>query len=162
MAGGRPRKPDHLKVVAGTDQPSRMNPLAPRPTKSLPSPPENLTERAAEWFLRVLAILDGMGIASADHVDALAMAAQLADEIQDYTAVLEDVGTVYFVPIFGMFDKDDRQVFAPKPMPQVAMRQAARAMLKNILTEFGLTPAAVSKVSVSKDADENDPTAEFG
>ena len=42
------------------------------------------------------------------------------------------------------------------------MRQAARAMLKNILTEFGLTPAAVSKVSVSKDADENDPTAEFG
>jgi phage terminase small subunit len=52
-------------------------------------------------------------------------------------------------------------MLAPKPRPEVAMRQAARAMLKNILTEFGLTPASVAKVSVSK-GETDDPFAEFG
>lgn len=162
MAGGRPRKPDHLKVVAGTDQPSRMNPLAPIPTKALPTPPEHLSDRAAEWFMRVLAILDRMGIASADHVDMLALAAEAADDVRDCRAVIEDLGRVYFVPIFGMFDKDDRQVYAPKARPEVAQMEAARRFLKSCLAEFGLSPAMISKISVPPKGDGDDPWAEFG
>src|SRR5258708_37641120 len=108
MAGGRPRKPDHLKIVGGTAQPSRMNPLAPVPTKALPDPPEHLSVRASEWFLRVLAILERMGIASADHVDMLGLAAEAFDDVRDCRAVIEDLGRVYHVPIFGMFDRDDQ------------------------------------------------------
>src|SRR5690348_6943267 len=125
MTAGRPRKPDHLKVVAGTDQPSRMNPNAPRPSKVPPSPPEYLTVRAAEWFLHVVAILEGMGLASSDHVDLLAMGAMTFDEVMDLTAVIEDTGYFYHVPIFGLFDKDDQPKLAPKLHPAVKARSDA-------------------------------------
>lgn len=150
---GRPRKPDHLKIVAGTDQPSRMNRRMPIATKALPSPPEYLTERAAEWFQRVLGILDRMGIASADYVDMLAIGAETFDEIRDCATVVEDCGRTYFVTTATC----DR---VPRPRPEVAMRNEAFRRLRVILNEFGLSPASVAKVSVAPD-DTDNPWAEF-
>lgn len=160
MPGGRPRKPDHLKVVAGTDQPTRMNPAAPKPSRALPTPPEHLSERAAECFLRVLAILEGMGLASADHVDMLAMIALTWEDVIECQQVIEDLGRVYFVPIFGLFDKEGEPVLAPKARPEVAMRNDALRRLKALLVEFGLSPASLGKVSVGG-ADADDPFGEF-
>src|SRR3954463_4868623 len=113
--GGRKRKPDHLKVVAGTDQPCRMNPNAPAPSKALPEPPEWLSERAAEWFRKIVGTLDGMGIASADHTDMLSLAATRYDEVLDCTAVIEDIGRIQFVHN-AMGDR------VAKSRPEVAMR----------------------------------------
>lgn len=151
--GGRKRKPDHLKVVAGTDQPCRMNPDAPKPSAVLPVPPEWLSERAAEWFNKTVAILVGMGIASSDHVDMLSLAATRYDEILDCTAVLEDLGRTYTtVNMAG--------AVVPKARPEVAMRNEAMRHMQSLLSEFGLSPASVSKVSAPP-GDREDPFAEF-
>lgn len=150
---GRKRKPNHLKIVAGTAQPCRMNPNAPEPSKALPVPPEWLSARAAEWFTSTLAILSGMGIASADHVDMLSLAATRYDEILDCTAVIEDMGRTYIVTATS-----GSRMF--KPRPEVAMRNDAMRHLQSLLAEFGLSPASVSKVSVG-DGDRADPFGEF-
>lgn len=153
MTAGRKRKPDHLKVVAGTDQPSRMNPLAPKPSKALPSPPEWLNPRAAEWFLKTVAILDGMGIASADHVDMLSLAATRYDEVLDCTAIIEDLGRTYFVTTISGSK-------VPRSRPEIAQRNDAMRHLQSLLAEFGLSPATVAKVSAPA-GDREDPFAEF-
>lgn len=154
MASGRKRKPDHLKVVAGTAQPCRMNPDAPVPSKALPDPPEWLSPRASEWFQRTLAILDGMGIASADHVDMLSIAATRYDEVLDCSAVIEDLGRVYFATTISGSK-------VPKARPEVAMRNEAMRHFQSLLAEFGLSPSAVGKVSAPPGEREN-PFAEFG
>lgn len=153
MGAGRKRKPDHLKVVSGTDQPCRMNPDAPEPSQALPEPPEWLSERAAEWFLKVVAILDGMGIASADHVDMLSLAATRYDEVLECTAIIEDLGRTYMV----MAISGSRTY---KARPEVAMRNDAMRHLQSLLAEFGLSPASVAKVSVPA-GQRHDPFAEW-
>lgn len=151
---GRKRIPDHLKLVKGTAQPSRMNPDAPTPSPDLPEPPEWLSVRAAEWFQRTLAILEGMGIASADHVDMLSLAASRYDEILDCQAVIEDLGRVYkVVTISGSIGF--------KARPEVAMKNDAMRHLQSLLAEFGLSPSSVGKVSAPS-GDRSNPFAEFG
>lgn len=151
--GGRPRKPDHLKIVGGTAQPCRLNPNAPVPSKALPAPPAWLSERAAEWFLATLAILDGMGIASADHVDMLSLAASRYDEVLDCTAVVEDLGRTYTtVSMTGSITF--------KARPEVSMRNEAMRHLQSLLSEFGLSPSAVGKVSAPP-GDRGNPFDEF-
>jgi P27 family predicted phage terminase small subunit len=153
MAAGRKRKPDHLKIVAGTAQPCRMNPDAPTPSKALPEPPEHLSPTAADWFRRTLAILDGMGIASADHVDMLTLAAMRYEEILDCSMVIEDLGRTYVtVSVTGS------RMF--KARPEVAMRNEAMRHLQSLLSEFGLSPATVSRVSAPPGERAN-PFAEF-
>ncbi len=153
MTAGRKRKPDHLKVVSGTAQPSRMNPNAPAPSKALPEPPEWLSERAAEWFLKTVGLLDGMGIASADHVDMLSLAASRYDEILDCQAVIEDLGRVYMVRMVS-------GSMSFKARPEVAMKNDAMRHLQSLLAEFGLSPSAVGKVSAPPGERDN-PFAEF-
>lgn len=151
---GRPRKPDHLKIVAGTAQPCRMNPDAPTPSSDLPEPPGWLSERAAEWFRGTLGILSGMGIASADHVDMLSLAASRYDEILDCQAVIEDLGRTYTVEMVS-------GSIGYKARPEVAMKNEAMRHLQSLLSEFGLSPSAVGKVSAPP-GDRTNPFAEFG
>lgn len=153
MARGRKAIPDHLKLVKGTAQPSRLNPNPPKQSASMPEPPDWLSDRAAEWFRRTTAILDGMGIASADHVDMLSLAATRYDEVLDCTAVIEDMGrTMFVVTISGSK--------IPKARPEVAMRNEAMRHLQSLLAEFGLSPSSVSKVSAPP-GDRGNPFDEF-
>lgn len=54
---GRKRKPEHLKVVAGTDRPDRTNPDAPAALPELPTAPEWLSRRAAEICDQLVGII---------------------------------------------------------------------------------------------------------
>ena len=60
---GRKRIPDHLKIVAGTAQPCRMNADAPVAASDLPVPPDRLSARAAEIFAGLVSVIEEMGIA---------------------------------------------------------------------------------------------------
>lgn len=140
--GGRKRKPDHLKVVAGTDRPDRMNPAAPVASKVLPVSPSWLSERAAEKFGQLVTILDGMGLASEVDVDMLAMLASRLEEIEITTGIIEDLGRSYTTETQGggtMY----------RSRPEVSQRNEAMRHAQSLLAEFGLSPASRSKVSTS-------------
>lgn len=144
----RPRKPDHLKVLAGEKRPSRLNPNEPAARRGVAVPPDWLSERASEHFMRLAGILNGMGIASPDDVDALAMLASRLEEIEICTAVIEDAGRVYeTVNTAGSA--------MIRARPEVGMRNEAMRHAQSLLNDFGLSPAARSKVQAGKPAEEN-------
>lgn len=149
MAGGRKRKPDHLKVLSGTDQKCRMNEDAPAANPGMANPPAWLDTRAAEHFSRLSAILHGMGIASPDDVDMLAALSSRLEEIEILTAVIEDAGRTYE-------QRDERgQVKMIRARPEVAMRNEALRHAQSLLAEFGLSPAARAKVKAGGKGEEN-------
>lgn len=141
---GRKKTPDHLKLVKGTAQKCRMNPEAPAANVGTASAPAWLSERAAELFDQISATLLGMGIASPDDTHALSLAASRLEEIEILTAVIEDAGRTYQTEA-GLW----------KARPEVAMRNEAMRHSQSLLAEFGLTPAARSKVSAGKPAEKN-------
>lgn len=147
---GRKKTPDRLKVVAGTARPDRMNPDAPAPNLGIASPPEWLSERAAEVFARLSATLHGMGIASPDDADNLAMLASRLEEVEICTAVIEDAGRTY-----EKRDPETGEIVMIRSRPEVGQRSEAMRHAQSLLSEFGLSPAARSKVSAGKREEEN-------
>ena len=67
----RPRKPTHLKLVAGTAQPCRTNKTEPKPARSRPSPPDYLSAHAKVAWGAVSVLLDRMGVLT--EADGLAL-----------------------------------------------------------------------------------------
>lgn len=153
---GRKKIPDHLKMVKGTARADRLNPEAPAANPGVATAPEWLSERAAELFAEVSATLLGMGIASPDDVKALAMLASRLEEVEICTAVIEDCGRTY-----EQRDPETDEVRMIRARPEVGMRNEAMRHAQSLLAEFGLTPAARSKVSAGKPAEAN-PFAMLG
>lgn len=151
---GRKRIPDHLKVVAGTAQPCRMNPDAPMAASDLPVPPTWLSARAAEIFLGLVGVIDEMGIASASDTAVLALASSRLEEVEICTAIIEDGGRTF--QSSAEYDDQGRLIAQQiKGHPAVAQRSEAMRHAQSLLSEFGLTPAARSKVSVNKKPEAN-------
>jgi len=149
-----PKKPTHLKAVQGTWRRDRDNSAEPHANPGIASCPEWLSARAAELFFQLTATLLGMGIASPDDQAALAMLASRLEEVELMTAAIEDGGRVYETVGAG-------GSMMVRARPEVAMRNEAMRHAQSLLGEFGLTPAARSKVSAGKPADSN-PFKAFG
>jgi P27 family predicted phage terminase small subunit len=145
---GNSRKPDHLKMITGTTRPDRMNPDAPIASTGVCMPPAWLSERGAEIFMQYTAILEGMGIASPDDQAALAMLANRLEEIEILSVTIQDGGGTYSTTATS----GDKLVRA---RPEVGQRNEAMRHAQSLLNEFGLTPAARSKVSAGKPAEVN-------
>lgn len=145
---GRKRKPDHLKVIAGTDQACRMNPDAPASPEALPIAPGWLTKRGAEIFDNIVALLDEMGLASSADTHVITLCASRIEEIEITTAMVEDNGRTYETTTAS----GDTMA---RSRPEVAQRSEAMRHAQSLLSELGLTPAARSKVSVTKKPEGN-------
>lgn len=157
---GRKKTPDHLKVVAGTDRPDRMNPDAPMPLADLPVAPEWLSERGAQIFDDLVSIISTMGIGSASDTAMLAMAASRLEEVEICTAMIEDGGRTF---VSGVKYDDEGRIVSQqiKGHPAVAQRSEAMRHAQSLLVEFGLSPAARSKVSANVPQEQN-PFAALG
>lgn len=141
---GRKRKPDILKKLTGTAQKCRMNEDAPVANPGVAVAPGWLSDRSAELFAQISATLLGMGIASPDDHHTLALLASRLEEIEILTAVVEDSGRTY---------ETDSGLW--KARPEVGMRNEAMRHAQSLLAEFGLTPAARSKVAAGKAPEAN-------
>ena len=151
---GRKRKPDHLKIVAGTQRPDRMNPQAPKPIVALPEAPEWLSGRATEYFDQLGAVLYEMGISSKSDTPMLAMLASRLEEVEICTVLIEDGGRTFVSQ--AQFDGNGRVIKQQiKGNPVVAQRSEAMRHAQSLMVEFGLSPAARSKVSATKQPNEN-------
>jgi P27 family predicted phage terminase small subunit len=145
---GRKRKPDHLKVVSGTDQRCRMNDAAPTAPTGLPVAPEMLTKRGAEIFDGLVAILDEMGIASLADAAVITLCASRLEEVEITTALVEDNGRTYQTV-------SENGSIMYRSRPEVQQRSDAMKHSQSLLSDLGLTPAARSRVSVSKKPEGN-------
>jgi P27 family predicted phage terminase small subunit len=162
MAGRRP-KPTHLKVVAGNPGKRAINKKEPKPAREIPSCPAYLSDTAKVAWGRLSVLLDRMGVLTEADGVALERLCDCYAEILECRALIEEQGRTYS-SIRGVGDDDSpiEQVLM-KANPAVAMLADADRRFKSYLVEFGLTPAARSKVQTKGDGDgeKKDPLQEF-
>jgi P27 family predicted phage terminase small subunit len=149
---GRPKKPTHLKLIAGTLRKHRENPAEPVATGGWPETPAWLSKGAAAIFEETCAKMAKLGTLSSEFSDAIAAYASAEDEVITTTAIIEDLGATYQTTTASgdiMFRR----------RPEVAMRSDAMKRAQSLRAELGLGPVSISKVSAKPPAEENPFTA---
>jgi P27 family predicted phage terminase small subunit len=148
MAGRRPI-PTKLKLLRGNPGHRRLNPDEPKPRELSKAPPAPvfLGEIAkAEWRRRAREFVDLGMLTSADlgvlagYCEAFGRFAEASEEFRrlgrPYT-ITTDKGFTVKHPLLGIID-------------------AAEKTMRSFATEFGMTPAARPKVSISPKRSEED------
>ncbi|MDK7735867.1 phage terminase small subunit P27 family [Providencia stuartii] len=153
MAGRRP-KPTHLKVVTGNPGKRKLNSKEPKPKREIPSPPEHLTDWGKMAWAKLTLLLDGMGVLTIADSLALERLCDIYADILQLRDTIAIEGRTYTT-------KTQLGDFLIKAHPAVAMLADADRRFKSYLVEFGLTPAARSKVKIDGGEEEEDPLNAF-
>ncbi|WP_223563937.1 phage terminase small subunit P27 family [Pantoea agglomerans] len=153
MAGRRP-KPTPLKLVTGNPGKRAINKKEPKPAREIPSPPSHLTDEGKTAWGRLSVLLDGMGVLTVADAFALERLCDIYAEILVLREDIEAEGRTYKTET----QQGDKLT---KANPSVAMLADADRRFKSYLVEFGLTPAARSKVNVNGGKKEEDPLNQF-
>lgn len=154
MAGRRP-KPTVLKLVEGNPGKRKINKTEPKPRREIPSCPAHLSDAGKVAWGRLSVLLDRMGVLT--EADSAALE-RLCDCYSDILICRESLiadGWTYKT----MTAQGDTLI---KANPAAGHLRAADAQFKSYLIEFGLTPAARSKVHATpEESEREDPLKEF-
>ncbi|AWK85039.1 phage terminase small subunit P27 family [Azospirillum thermophilum] len=153
MAGRRPT-PTHLKLVKGNPGKRGINKQEPQPRRTLPSPPDHLSDGARLTWGRLTVLLDRMGVLTEADAYALERLCEIYGEILECQEVIAEVGRTYET-------RNEAGSVMYRARPEVAMLADADRRFKSYLVEFGLTPAARSKVKVADGEQEADPLQSY-
>jgi P27 family predicted phage terminase small subunit len=154
MAGRRP-KPTHLRLVTGNAGKRPINKAEPMPGRAIPSPPEHLSPEARVAWGRFSAMLDRIGVLTEADAAALEQVSETYAEIVALRADIAANGRFQTV-ITKSGDEMERM------RPAYSALMDADRRLKAWLVEFGVTPAARSKVKVNGAAEkQEDPAAAY-
>lgn len=163
MAGRRP-KPTKLKKLAGNPGKRELNKKEPAPESTEPTMPPNLGELAQEEWKSIVAGLRPLGILSS--IDGKALAAYCHEYSRWVEAELrvKKFGIVIEEPVFWKDNAGKPKVIAyrHKKNPACNVSEEALKTMKSYLIEFGMTPAARSRLRVEKPGGEKtDPIDKF-
>lgn len=132
---GRRPKPAEMHTMAGTWRPDRHAPPAIGAQRAPEAVlPRHLSGDAREFWTRHAVRLRAAGLLDVDSAPAFERLCQVWAEVRGYDAYLAEHGTTY---------ETGSMV---RTRPQVALRSEADKRLRQYLIEFGLTPAARTKV----------------
>jgi len=113
--------------------------------------PDWLGELARTFWARLEHQVSGMRVMTAADVDALGLLCAAYEEYVVHNATVEKLGAVYESRHIDM--GEDGRVFERliiRPRPEAAMRSDAWKRTKSMMTEFGLTPSARSRLDAGK------------
>lgn len=150
----RPRTPTALKLVKGTAQPCRTNKKEPKPQRSIPSPPEHLSDAAKVAWGKASVILDRMAVLTEADGIALEEVVETYAELVECRKILREAQRVY------EGGSEEKGVIL-RPHPIVSQISDASRRLGFWLTKFGMTPADRSRVSSVGEDGEKDGWAEL-
>lgn len=153
MKGRRPT-PTHLRLVRGNPGKRPVNPAEPTPKKGVSAAPKHLTGAAKAAWLRFSEHLAAMGVLTDADSAALERVSALYAEILLLGAALATHGHVY-----ETVTETGSTIFRPRP--EVAMLADADRRFRAYLVEFGLTPAARSRVKTDGSGEKEDPAAKY-
>lgn len=153
MAGRRPT-PTELKLVRGNPGKRPINKNEPKPAKRIPSAPGHLSIEGQVAWGRLTVLLDRMGVLTEADGFALERLCDCYAEILALRDLVDAQGRTYETT-------STQGELVLKANPAVAMLADVDRRFKSYLVEFGLTPAARSKVQVKDDEPKEDEFAEF-
>ena len=145
-----PRKPSHLKAIQGTERKDRTNPNEPIADTGRPVAPEYFSDAQVEKFVELVGHIESLNIQSKIDVGMLADLAVVECEIADDVVLLATDGP-YYVP--------SKESGIVRAHPAVARVTANRQRAQALRNEFGLSPAARSKVSAGPTPERENPYA---
>lgn len=143
-----PRTPTTLKVLRGTDRKDRSNPAEPKVglVSATAQPPDWLGERGRRAWADILPLLRGMKVMTLADPVALGLLCDALAEYVEARAVVIENGATYWT-------KGKSEMLRKRPEVEIAADAWRRA--KIMLSEFGLTPAARSRVSAAGEGNED-------
>ena len=147
------RKPREMKKLAGTLQPCRDNPGEPLRSAGTPAAPDWFGEIEAAYFAQVVLAMDGQHRASPDDALVIALAALALAEVHECSVMVADYGRTYETTN----SQGGKMI---RPRPEVSQRADAMRRAQSALSQLGLTPASVGKVS-NGGADDTNPFDAF-
>lgn len=140
---GRRHVPTELKLIQGTQRPSRVNRREPKPQKAKPTPPAHLSAIAKTEWLRIAGELFALGLLT--RVDRAALAAYCQAYgrwVQAERAVAKMAERDMLTS--GLMIKTTNGNAIQNPLVGTA-NKAMLDMLR-IASEFGMTPAARARI----------------
>lgn len=170
---GRPRKPTHLKLVSGTAKSHKKGAPAvsrePAPARWTGNPPAWLSDHARTAWGRVGPMLDAMGVLTVADEAALGSGCEaMADEIAARASLANPLevpdGEGGFVEVAApgavVYMSCSANGWMARARPEMALIADASRRVLAFLVQFGMTPAARSKVQTTDPA-KADPIAGY-
>jgi P27 family predicted phage terminase small subunit len=155
MPAGRPRKPRALKLVMGTDRPSRANQKAPvGASVAVGAPPGDLNDFAQLAWRSLAELVDPLKVVTRADLVAFRQMAVVLGVIEQAREALDDAGELTFV-----VSTETGEVIRKRP--EVEILATYQRILDAKLARFGLTPAEREKVSAADEGAAADPLDEF-
>jgi len=148
---GRKKLPTNLKIIKGTFRKGRENSDEPHIDPNIPSPPEHLSRDALMEWGRIAPQLYQLGLLSDIYRAALAGYCQAYGRWARAERELNELDRLVDTTPNGM-----QQQHA-----LVGIANKALDVMHKYMTEFGLTPSSISKVSPKKEEKKQDRWAEF-
>jgi P27 family predicted phage terminase small subunit len=148
---GRKPKPTALKVLEGNPGKRPINESEPKPEKRAPKCPIWLEHEAKKEWRRMSKTLEAIGVLTQVDATAFAGYCQAYARWREAEEFLSKHGTIFKTPS-GYIQQ----------VPQVSIAQTYLKIMKDFCSEFGLTPAARSRISLSTTTGtSNDPMEEM-
>ena len=156
MPAGRPPKPTHLKVIEGNRGKRALNHAEPHPAApaAIPEPPDYLDAAGKTEWRRVAPELWRVGLLTIVDLNILgayctAFSRWFAAEQSLAVMAMGDPST------HGLLIRGSKGTIIQNPLVSTALKSKL-AMLR-IAAEFGMTPAARSRIALGAAADGADP-----
>ena len=144
---GRKPKPTALKVLEGNPGKRPLNKNEPQPEKKAPRCPSWLEPEAKKEWKRMAKTLETIGVLTQVDKAAFAGYCQAYARWKEAEEFLSKHGTIFKTPS-GYIQQ----------VPQVSIAQTYLKVMKDFCSEFGLTPAARTRIQVdSAEGQEDDP-----
>lgn len=144
---GRKPKPTALKVLEGNPGKRPLNEKEPQPEKKAPRCPSWLEPEAKKEWKRMAKTLETIGVLTQVDKAAFAGYCQAYARWKEAEEFLSKHGTIFKTPS-GYIQQ----------VPQVSIAQTYLKVMKDFCSEFGLTPAARTRIQVdSAEGQEDDP-----
>src|SRR5258708_3639509 len=136
---GRPPKSSNVKAAAGNPGGRPVN-TPPEPTTGRPGMPVGLSKAGKKEWRRIVPELEDMGILTVVDGPILGLWCEAVADVERATFEIDRDGMTFKNPESGLI----------KAHPAVAMRKAAQATMQKIANDYGLTPAARTRIHVQK------------
>lgn len=139
MPAGRPPLPTDLKILRGNPGKRRLDVAdEPQPRPGVPEPPDHLDDAGREQWFRWCTELSAMKVLTLADREALAV---MCDTWSRYLKAEAAVKK------FGLLTKSPNGY--PIQNPALAIATQAGKQLRQMMSEFGLTPAARTRIKTT-------------
>jgi P27 family predicted phage terminase small subunit len=145
---GRKPKPTYLKVLEGNPGHRPLNKDEPKPAPVRPACPRHLSDEAKKEWRRIVPELEIVGLITRIDRAALAMYCEAWGRWLEAEEALRKYGVMVKSPS-GF----------PMQSPYLAVANKAMEQMRGLLTEFGMSPASRTRISV-QEPDDADPEFE--